>query len=1006
MSHRLWLLVSAVLVLIFALASAMPAAAGGVAAPAFQDSTPLPDGPVVVRIYYDDPEQITLVKDYDLFEFNNKKEQYVLAAIDLKQLPELRSTGLRVEIDPVETAAFNGRQQALPGQEAGIPGYPCYRTVEETFQTAQDIIAAHPQLATWVDAGDSWEKITAGGLPGYDMGVLVLTNSAVPGPKPKLFITSAIHAREYTTAELATRFAEMLVNGYGVDPDITWVLDHHEVHLMLHANPDGRKQAETGLSWRKNTNQAYCGATSSNRGADLNRNFQFRWGCCGGSSGSACSDTYRGPSPASEPEVQAVQNYLRAIFPDQRADPLTSPAPADATGVYIDLHSYSNLVLWPWGFDSAVPPNGTALQTLGRKFAYFNNYEPGQAISLYVTDGTTDDFAYGDLGVAGYTFELGTTFFQACSTFENTIVPANLPALLYGAKVARTPYLTPAGPDALSVAAAPGTITVGDPVVLTATINDTRFNNNYGAEPAQAIVAAEYTVDTPPWQPGAVAYPMAAADGNFNSTVENVTATISSGCLTPGRHTVFVRGKDASGAWGAVSAAFLQVQAPASPDYSLCVQPAAQVVCAPDSAQFTVGVGAWSGFAGPVTLSASGAPAGATTSWSANPVNAPGASVLTVGNTAGATPGSFTITVSGNAGPGVQTSGAQMTLYPGAPAAPALTAPANGATGVSTSPVFTWNPAAHSTSYAIQVAADAAFTNIVASASGILGASYTPAVALNSNTRYYWRVLAENLCGSSAYTAAFSFTTAPDPGDCTAVDTAPNVLLREGFEGGANGWAQGSGGSGNTWALWTSAVHTGSYAFHANGPDTSSDQRLVSPAVTLPSGQNPLSLKFWNRQVLEDRTGGCYDGGILEISTNGGTNWTQVPNANLLTDPYNGPVASGNPLAGLLAWCGDPQDWLNSVVDLSAYAGQTVRFRFRVGTDTGVGREGWTIDDVTVQACRYVYDVNGSGGVDIVDVQLVAGAFGTNTPAYDFDNSGAVDVLDIQAVADRWQVGI
>jgi hypothetical protein len=50
--------------------------------------------------------------------------------------------------------------------------------------------------------------------------------------------------------------------------------------------------------------------------------------------------------------------------------------------------------------------------------------------------------------------------------------------------------------------------------------------------------------------------------------------------------------------------------------------------------------------------------------------------------------------------------------------------------------------------------------------------------------------------------------------------------------------------------------------------------------------------------------------------------------------------------------------------------------------------------------------VNGSGGVDIVDVQLVAGAFGTNTPAYDFDNSGAVDVLDIQAVADRWQVGI
>ena len=138
-----------------------------------------------------------------------------------------------------------------------------------------------------MDAGDSWEKVTAGGLPGYDMKVLKLTNSAVPGPKPKLFITAAIHAREYTTAELVTRFAEYLVNNYGTNADATWILDHHEIHIMLHTNPDGRKQAETGLSWRKNTNQNYCGVTSTSRGADLNRNFAFQWGCCGGSSGIA-----------------------------------------------------------------------------------------------------------------------------------------------------------------------------------------------------------------------------------------------------------------------------------------------------------------------------------------------------------------------------------------------------------------------------------------------------------------------------------------------------------------------------------------------------------------------------------------------------------------------------------------------------------------------------------------------------------------------------------------------
>ena len=90
------------------------------------------------------------------------------------------------------------------------------------------------------------------------MRVLVLTNQNVSGTKPKLFVTSAIHAREYTTAELTTRFAESLVNEYGVAADATWLLDHHEVHLMLQANPDGRKHAEAGQLWRKNVNENYC----------------------------------------------------------------------------------------------------------------------------------------------------------------------------------------------------------------------------------------------------------------------------------------------------------------------------------------------------------------------------------------------------------------------------------------------------------------------------------------------------------------------------------------------------------------------------------------------------------------------------------------------------------------------------------------------------------------------------------------------------------------------------
>ena len=238
--------------------------------------------------------------------------------------------GLNLLPQPATTPS-DGSIQSAALSFVGIPGFACYRTVEETFATAQDIVLNYPNLATWTDVGDSWEKVT--GFGGYDVNVLRLTNLSIPGPKPTIYITSAIHAREYTTAELVTRFAEQLVAEYGVDADTTWILDSTDVRLMLIANPDGRKQAETGLLWRKNTNQNYCSPTSNNRGADLNRNFSFEWGCCGGSSGNECSSTYRGAFAASEPETQAVIDQLSSIFPDLRGPGINDRgAPGHASG--------------------------------------------------------------------------------------------------------------------------------------------------------------------------------------------------------------------------------------------------------------------------------------------------------------------------------------------------------------------------------------------------------------------------------------------------------------------------------------------------------------------------------------------------------------------------------------------------------------------------------------------------------------------------------------------------
>jgi carboxypeptidase T len=449
------------------------------------------------------------------------------------------------------------------GTEA-IPGFTCYETVEETFAAMDTMVATYPQLASIIDAGDSWQKTQGSG--GYDIKVLKLTNAAIGGDKPKLFINSAIHAREYTTAPLVLEFARQLTSGYGTNADSTWILDHHEVHLMLQTNPDGRKRAEAGSSWRKNTNQNYCQSISSLRGADLNRNFGYSWNSTGGqgSSGAQCDLTYRGPSPSSEPETKAIENYVRSLWPDRRGPTLDDPAPTDTSGIHLDIHSYSQLVLWPWGVRNAPAPNGTALQTLGRRFAWFNNYTPQQSIGLYPTDGTSDSISYGELGVAAFTFELGTDFFESCTNYTNTIKPNNIPALFYAAKVVRTPYITPGGPTVtgtrLSNRAATTGVRAGTQVTLQAAVTDSRFNNSEGTEPTQAIAAAEFYIDTPPWVAGATPVAMTAIDGSFNAVSENVTGTINTTGLSVGKHLVFVRSRDAGGTWGPVTASFLVIR--------------------------------------------------------------------------------------------------------------------------------------------------------------------------------------------------------------------------------------------------------------------------------------------------------------------------------------------------------------------------------------------------------------------------------------------------------------
>lgn len=218
--------------------------------------------------------------------------------------------------------------------------------------------------------------------------------------------------------------------------------------------------------------------------------------------------------------MQGLQAYMDSIFDDNSGQ-----------GIYIDLHSYGEIIYLP-----------SEMGTLVRKFSFFNGYDPQD-----IRPGLAYRYAYSNAGAAAAClFELGTSFFQNCDYFENTIVPDNLPAFIYALKVCGDPVNLALGPDAVELAVNGKT--------LIAKIDDTRYGHSV---PTQNIAEAEYYITYPPWVPGATATTMSAVDGSFDAKVEEVEATLPRD-LPNSREEgiIFVRGKDADGNWGAISAIF------------------------------------------------------------------------------------------------------------------------------------------------------------------------------------------------------------------------------------------------------------------------------------------------------------------------------------------------------------------------------------------------------------------------------------------------------------------
>lgn len=292
--------------------------------------------------------------------------------------------GLKTGSD-AEAAARAGAPNAA--NAAGFDFFADYRPIDVIEQFTDGLVADHPDLVAKTSAGSS--------LEGRDIPVLSITGAGEPAEKPAVVLNAMQHAREWITVPTTLWFVDQLLDRYGSDPEVTALLDAIELQVIYLVNPDGYEFSITDdRFWRKNRRDNGDGTF----GVDLNRNWGFQWGGPGSDS-ETFSLTYRGREPFSEPETQVVRDFI---------------LDRDDVVAHVDIHSYGQLILWPFGYDF-VQPEGIHLH-VHRELAFAmadaiagvegTAYAPQPGSDLYLASGIASDWVFGETGAISFTLEL------------------------------------------------------------------------------------------------------------------------------------------------------------------------------------------------------------------------------------------------------------------------------------------------------------------------------------------------------------------------------------------------------------------------------------------------------------------------------------------------------------------------------------------------------------------------------------------------------------------------
>jgi len=335
---------------------------------------------------------------------------FVVAGLD----DILRLSARRVPF-VIETGSF---APARPGElrlAGGINGaYHSYKELEADLKSLEN---AHPSIVDLHTIGTSLEDRNI-------YAVKISDNVDRDEEEAGVLFLGCHHAREWISVEVPFLLARWLAEGYEGNPAIRELVDRSEIWIVPLLNPDGLEYSiNVYRYWRKNRRANADGTF----GVDLNRNYGYMWGRDDqGSSAEPDAGDYRGVSAFSEPETRAVRdlflgrNFLAAV----------------------SYHSYSQSILYPWGFTDIPTGKDDLLRGLGLEMAGLiqtvngRSYACGRAASsLYVTNGDLADWTFGVSGIPSYTIELPPVdiqhggFFNAEDEIEG-VFRENLPAML------------------------------------------------------------------------------------------------------------------------------------------------------------------------------------------------------------------------------------------------------------------------------------------------------------------------------------------------------------------------------------------------------------------------------------------------------------------------------------------------------------------------------------------------------------------------------------------------